>query len=120
MRNTVYKLIPVDFVDIDHFEGWAEANPYSILPKLPIRLHPEGQFEAMPYPLKRRYANRKSKSCLTSPSFLLPAKLHTLPMQLQKHFRNRQLNPLCFFPTALFPSHCTRTWAAVISMVSCT
>lgn len=24
MRNTVYKLIPVDFVDIDRFEGWAE------------------------------------------------------------------------------------------------
>ena len=23
MRNTVYKLIPVDFVDIDRFEGWA-------------------------------------------------------------------------------------------------
>ena len=24
MRNTVYKLIPVDFVDVDRFEGWAE------------------------------------------------------------------------------------------------
>lgn len=24
MRNTVYKLIPVDFVDIDRFEGWLE------------------------------------------------------------------------------------------------